>query len=200
MAMIKILIVEDQTMLRESLEHVINEQHDMEVAGSTDDAANAPELCQKYTPDLVLMDIVTMNNSSGITYTAQIRKEFPSIKVVIMASPSEIAFAEEARKAGAQSFMEKDVGSDNLLYVIRYTMTGYSIYFYKSDRLAFFTRFTEKEIALICLVCQGMAQDEIAQHLGISESAIKKHITSILKKTGFDSISKFALYAMLCNT
>jgi CheY-like chemotaxis protein len=71
--MIKIFIVEDQTMLRESLEHVIGEQSDMEIAGSTDDAANAPEQCRRLQPDLVLMDVVTKNNSSGITAYRKIR-------------------------------------------------------------------------------------------------------------------------------
>jgi DNA-binding NarL/FixJ family response regulator len=194
--MIKILIVEDQAMLRESLEHVIGEQDDMEVAGSTDDAANAPELCRQLQPDLALMDVVTKNNSSGITYTAQIRKEFPDIKIVIMTALPEITFAEEARKAGAHSFMDKGMGNEHLFYVIRSTMKGYSIYSSLADRLPFAARFTEKEIAVIRLVCQGMARDEMSAKLGVSESMIKQHITSILDKTGFDSISKFAIYAV----
>jgi DNA-binding NarL/FixJ family response regulator len=194
--MIKILIVEDQTMLRESLEHIIGEQDDMEVAGSTDDAANTPQLCGQLKPDLVLMDVVTKNNSSGITYTAQIRKEFPDIKIGILTALPEITFAEEARKAGAHSFMDKNMGNDHLFHVIRNTMKGYSIYSVPQDRLPFTARFTEKEIAVIRFVCQGMARDEMAQKLDVSESMIKQHITSILNKTGFDSISKFAIYAV----
>jgi DNA-binding NarL/FixJ family response regulator len=194
--MTKIIIVEDQTMLRESLEHVIDGQNDMEVVGTTDDAANAPELCRQLKPDLVLMDVVTKNNSSGITYTAQIRKEFPDIKIVIMTALPEITFAEEARKAGAHSFIDKALGNDHLFHVIRNTMKGYSIYSSLSDRMPFAVRFTDKEIAVIRLVCQGMARDEMAENLGVSESMIKQHITSILDKTGFDSISKFAIYAV----
>jgi len=194
--MVKILIVEDQTMLRESLEQVIGGQSDMEVAGTTDDAANAPELCRRLKPDLVLMDVVTKNNSSGITYTAQIRKEFPDIKVVIMTALPEITFAEEARKAGAHSFMDKGMGNDHLFHVIRNTMKGYSIYSSFSDRMPFAARFTEREIAVIRLVCRGMAREEMAAKLGVSESTIKQYITSILDKTGFDSISKFAIYAV----
>jgi len=193
---IKILIVEDQTMLRESLEHLIGEQDDMEAAGSTDDAANAPELCRQLQPDLVLMDVVTKNNSSGITYTAHIRKEFPNIKVVIMTALPEITFAEEARKAGAHSFMDKNMGNDHLFHVIRNTMKGYSIYSVPPDRMPSSARFSEKEIAVIRLVCKGIARDQIAAKLGVSESMIKQHITSILDKTGFDSISKFAIYAV----
>ena len=96
--MVKILIVEDQTMLRESLEYMINGQDDMKVVGVTDDAADAPKLCHKLKPDMVLMDVVTKNNSNGITYTAQIRKEFPDIKIVVMTGLPDITFAEEAKK------------------------------------------------------------------------------------------------------
>jgi DNA-binding NarL/FixJ family response regulator len=194
--MIKILIVEDQTMLRESLEHIIGEQDDMEVVGTTDDAAKAPELCRKLKPDLVLMDVVTKNNSSGIAYTAQIRKEYPEIKTVIMTALPEITFAEEARKAGAHSFMDKDMGNDHLFHAIRNTMKGYSIYSVRSERPSFVSQFSEKEIAVIRMVCQGMAREKKTKNLGVSESMIKQHITSILDKTGFDSISKFAIYAV----
>ena len=183
-------------MLRESLEQVIGGQNDMEVVGSTDDAAKAPELCRQLQPDLVLMDVVTKNNSTGISYTAQIRKEFPDIKIVIMTALPEITFAEEARKAGAHSFMYKDMGNEHLFHVIRNTMKGYSIYSGHQESLPFAARFTEKEITVIRLVCQGMARDEMAAKLGVSESMIKQHITSILDKTGFDSISKFAIYAV----
>jgi DNA-binding NarL/FixJ family response regulator len=194
--MVKILIVEDQTMLRESLEYIINGQDDMEVVGGTDDAANAPELCHKLKPDMVLMDVVTKNNSNGITYTAQIRKEFPDIKIVVMTGMPDITFAEEARKAEAHGFIDKDMGNEHLFYVIRHAMKGFSIYSGHAARQSFAAQFTEKEIAVICMVCQGMARDEIAKRLDVSEAMIKKHITSILDKTGFDSILRFALYAV----
>jgi len=196
MRMIEILIVEDVAMLRESLEQVIGGQEDMEVVGSTDDAAEAPELCRQLRPDLVLMDVVTKNSSSGITYTAHIREEFPEIKVVIMTALPEISFAEEARKAGAHSFIDKDMGNEHLFHVIRSTMKGYSIYSGFSDRQHFAAKFTDKEIAVLRLICQGMARGEMSARLGISESTIKQCITSILDKTGFDSISKFAIYAV----
>jgi DNA-binding NarL/FixJ family response regulator len=194
--MVKILIVEDQTMLRESLEYLINGQEDMEVVATAEDAADAPELCRKLQPDMVMMDVVTKNNSSGIAYTAQIRKEFPGIKVVIMTGLPDITFAEEAKKAGAHSFIDKNVENEHLFHVIRNTMKGMNIYSGHADRRPFAAQFTEKEIAVIRMVCEGMSRDEIAKELDVSESMIKKHITSILDKTGFDSISRFAVYAV----
>ena len=199
--MIKILIVEDQTMLKDTLEHMLNSQDDMEVAGCTDDAAKAPDLCQKLTPDLVLMDVVTASNAdgvpaNGIRYTAEIRKKFPEIKVVIMTGLPEITFAEEAKKAGAHSFIKKDMDKDHLLYIIRSTMKGYSTYSVPMDGQPFAGKFTEREIELIRMICQGLERDVIAKKLKISEITLKKDITSILDKTGFDSIAKFAVYAV----
>jgi DNA-binding NarL/FixJ family response regulator len=194
--MIKILIVEDQTMLRESLERVIGGQDDMEVAGSTDDAADAPELCRELQPDLVLMDVVTKNNASGITYTAQIRAESPGIKIVIMTGFSEITFIDEARKAGAHSYVYKNSGYDHLFYVIRNTMMGNGIYPGPENRLPLDAQFNERELAVIRLVCKGKTRTEIVNELKMSEPVVKKIISAILEKTEFDNIMKFAIYAV----
>ena len=194
--MIRILIVEDQTMLKDALEYMIDGQGDMEVIGSTDDAARALDLCKKIKPDLVLMDVVTKNNNSGIRYTAEIRRALPDIKIVIMTSYPEITFVEEAKKAGAHSFLQKNMDKDHLLYVIRSTMKGVGFYPGLDDSSPFTGKFTETEIIVIRLICQGVERDEIAAKLNVSEAKIKKVITEVLDKTGFDSIAKFAVYAV----
>jgi len=194
--MIRILIVEDQTMLRESLEHVIGGQDDIEVAGTTDDASRTPELCRELQPDLVLMDVVTKNNTSGITYTAQIRAEFPNIKIVIMTGFLEITFIDEARKAGAHSYVYKNSGYEHLFYVIRNTMQGNSIYPGPENHLPLNAQFNERELAVIRLVCKGKSRTEIANELAISEAVVKRIISVILEKTEFDNIMKFAIYAV----
>jgi DNA-binding NarL/FixJ family response regulator len=194
--MIKILIVEDLAMLRDSLGYVIGSQADMEVVGVTDDASKAPELCRKLMPDLVLMDVITENDANGITFAAQIRQELPDIKIVIMTALPEITFIEEARKARAHSYIYKNAGNDHLFYVIRSTMKGVGIYPGPEDKPPFASQFTEKEIAVIRMVCGGKSRSDIVRELGLSESTIKPIITSILDKSGFDSISKFAIYAV----
>ncbi|MCL2070176.1 MAG: response regulator transcription factor [Treponema sp.] len=194
--MIKIIIVEDQTMLRNALEQLINEQDDMEVIATTGDASKALKLCRDLSPDLVLMDVVTENDASGITWAGCIRKELPDIKIVIMTAMPDITFIDEARKAGAHSYIYKNSKNDHLFYVIRSTMQEIGIYPGPSDNNPFATQFTEKEIAVIRLVCQGKSRNEMVNELGISESMIKPIITSILDKSGFDSIAKFAIYAV----
>jgi DNA-binding NarL/FixJ family response regulator len=194
--MIRIVIVEDQTMLRESLERVIGAQDDMEIAGSTDDAANSLELCRDLQPDLVLMDVVTKNNASGITYAAHIRTEFPKIKIVIMTGFSEITFIDEARKAGAHSYIYKNSGYDHLFYVIRSTMQGNGVYPGPETPCCIDAQFNERELAVIRLVCKGKSRTEIVKELGMSEAVVKRTISAILEKTEFDNIMKFAIWAV----
>ena len=147
----------------------------------------------------ILMDVVTKNNSngvpsSGIRYTAEIRRKLPDIKVVIMTGLPEITFADEAKNAGAHSFIKKNMDKDHLLYVIRSTMKGSGIYPGPEDS-PFASKFTEREIAIIRFICQGIDRDEIAKMLNVSVSMINQNITSILNKTGFDTIAKFAVFA-----
>ena len=193
--MIKIVIVEDQALLSDMLRDVLSAQEDMEVLGVIDDASLAPALCRQLKPDLVLMDVITKNNSNGITYAAAIRNEFPEIKIVIMTGLPEITFADEARKAGVHSFMNKDRGKEHLFYVIRNTMRGNGIYPGPADALPFEVQFSEREIAVIRLVCQGKSRTDIAEELTLSDGVVKKIISEILEKTYFDSIMKFAVYA-----
>ena len=194
--MIKVLIVEDQTMLRDALEHLINEQSDMEVIGTTDDAAKALELCRKLIPNLVLMDVVTENYANGIAWAGVIRQSLPDIKIVIMTAMPDITFIDEARKAGAHSFISKHSGNEHLFYTIRSTIKGYGVYPGPEASSPFAVQFTDKEIAVIRLVCQGKSRNEMLEELSISESMLKPIITSILDKSGFDSIAKFAIYAV----
>jgi len=194
--MIKILIVEDQTILQESLEHIISVQSDMEVVGKTDDAARAAELCRILKPNLILMDVVTKNESNGIAYSAEIIKKFPGIKIVIMTSMPDITFIDEARKAGAHSFVYKHMGKDHFYYVIRNTMAGHGVYPGPSAHTSIAMELTETEIAVLRLVCRGKTREESAKELGLSDTVLGRHITSILDKSGFDSISKFAIYAV----
>jgi len=194
--MVRIVIVEDQLLMRDLLEKHISDQSDMEVAGVTDDASKAPELCGKLNPDLILIDIVTKSGCSGLQIAKQIRGEMPDIKVIVMTSYPEITFIEEAMKIKAHSYLHKSSGIDHLLYVIRSTMKGAGIYPSPADISPFALTFTEKELAVINYICQGLSRDEIAKNLNVSESMIKQYITSILDKSGFDSISKFAIYAV----
>jgi DNA-binding NarL/FixJ family response regulator len=194
--MIKILIIEDQTILRDALENLIGEQPDMEIAGVSGDASKAPDLCRKLKPDLVLMDVMTENGTNGIQFAAEIRNALPDIKIIIMTGLPEITFIDEARKVGAHSYLYKNADKEHLFYVIRSTIKGIGLYPGPADLSPFAGKFTEKEIAVVRLVCRGETRSEMIENLEISEAQLKLIISSILDKTGFDNISQFAIYAV----
>ncbi|MCL1876019.1 MAG: response regulator transcription factor [Synergistaceae bacterium] len=192
----KILIVEDMTLLKDALTNVINGQDDMRVIGVTSNADNALELCRKTAPDLALIDVVTENKANGIAAAAEIRSELPDIKIVIMTALPEITFIDAARKAGAHSFIYKNSDSRHLLSVIRGTLNGNGTYPGPGDEVITRASFSDTEIAIIRLVCQGKNRNEVAKSLFLTESNVKALVTGILNKTGFDNIRKFSVYAV----
>jgi DNA-binding NarL/FixJ family response regulator len=194
---IKILLVEDHVVLRDSLAKVLNGQKDMQVIAETGSACDVLQLCQTYHPDLSLIDVITENNASGISAASELREAFPDIKIIIMTGMPEITFIDSARKAGVDSFVYKNVTSETLIASIRSTMDGYSIYPNNAPSvLPGGLSFTEKELSILKLVCEAKSRSEIAKELAMSEGSVKAVITSILNKTGYDSIMKFAITAV----
>ena len=119
--MIKIVIVEDQTMLRDSLAQTIDAQPDMEVVASLADAAFALDEVEKTGATCALLDVCTENDSSGIVAARRIKESHPEVRVVIMTGMPEITFIEQARAAHVDSFVYKNVGTNDLLGIIRST-------------------------------------------------------------------------------
>ena len=195
--MIKILIVEDQVIMRDSLANLINGQEDMCVVGNIGCAAEAPRLCKETLPELVLMDVCTDNNENGITAAAEIRAQYPQVKIIIMTGMPEITYLESSKKAGVDSFLYKNVKGETMLATIRSTMDGYGTFPREAPAaLPGGLSFTDAEIAILRLVCQAKSRKDIARELAMSEGSVKAAITDILNKTGYDSIMKFAVFAV----
>jgi DNA-binding NarL/FixJ family response regulator len=171
--MITILIVEDQKMMRESLEHIIGRQNDMEVAAVTDDASKVLQICHDVKPDLVLMDVVT-GKTNGINVAAKIIKELPKIKIIIMTGYPEITFMNEARKAGVHSFIYKSSGFEDLFFLIRRTMEGTGYYPGPVNTDLLSAQLTEKEIDVVRLAYKGKSRSEMIKELGLSEKPLKQ--------------------------
>ena len=120
--MIDMVIAEDQAMLRDSLACAIDMQDDMHVVAAIADAADALSAVEKHHANLALLDVCTENDSSGIVAAAAIKEAHPDVRVVIMTGMPEITFVEQARAAGVDSFVYKNVGTAELIAVIRSTM------------------------------------------------------------------------------
>ncbi len=195
--MIRIVLVEDQAMLRDSLACTINAQQDMEVVVSLANAADALEATRRSGATCALLDVCTENDSSGIVAARLIKDQLPGVQVVVMTGLPEITFVERARDAGVDSFVYKNVGTDELLAVIRSTMEGYSTFPLSKQRIIpDGVELTPVEIDILRLVCESKTRREIAAELYLSEGTVKRHISEILAKTGYDNILRLAVHAV----
>ena len=194
--MIRIILVEDQTMLRESLAIAINAQSDMQVVASLSKASDALEAAKKHSPDLILMDICTEDDESGISACAVIKRELPGIRIVIMTGVPEITFIEQARTAEADSFVYKNVSTFELLAIMRSTLEGYSTFPAAKLGDKSLETLDDEEIQILRLVCENKSRREIASEMFLSEGTVKRRVSTILAKTGYDSIIKLAVHAV----
>lgn len=197
METIGVLIVEDQAMLRESLVSTIDSQPDMHVVASLADAADAPGFVARGGVDLAFMDVCTENDSSGIVAAKRIKRDSPRTRVVIMTGMPDITFVEQARDAGVDSFVYKNVGISELLSVMRSTDSGYSTFPKALDSVfSGSAALTDEEIQILRLVCEAKSRKEIASELFMSEGTVKRRIGEILAKTGYDNILRLAVHAV----
>ena len=195
--MISILLVEDQAMLRDSLTCTINMQADMQVVASLGDASEALCALEQNGATCALLDVCTENDSSGIVAACKIKEAHPEVRVIIMTGMPEITFVDQARSAGVDSFVYKNVGTTELLGIIRSTMEGYSTFpLAQQSIFSDAAQLSDTELAILRLVCETKTRKEIAAELYLSEGTVKRHISEILAKTGYDNILRLAVHAV----
>lgn len=191
----RVLVVEDEVMLRESLASALGGTQGIEVVGTLGDAADALDVVRTSKVDLVLMDVCTENDSSGIVAAGQIKREFPNVRIVIMTGLPEVTFVNKAREAGVDSFVYKNIGTRELVTIMFSTMEGYSTYPFKQvSKPEGIPELDDEELAILRLTCMGMQRAEISRELHVSEATIKRRIANILAKTGYESMLKLSVH------
>lgn len=194
--MIRILLVEDQQILRDSLASALNEISDFQVQVSLSGTDLLTETYELYHPDLVIMDIC-MGEESGIDATARLKQSYPDSRVLLMTGMMDVGFVSAAKDAGADSFLYKNVSMEDLSRGIRRTLAGEHIY--PSDMPVRFPNdavLTDKEISILRLVCMEYSRKEISEKLHMSENTIRNYINKILDKTGYENIARLAIFAI----
>ena len=190
--MIRVLIVEDQAILRESLARSVGDQPDMTVVSAIADASEALGVA-----DMILMDVCTEHDSNGIVAAARIKEQLPECRIIIMTGMPEITFVDQAREAGVDSFVYKNVGIDELFAVMRSTLAGYCTFPKPPESIFSGTAaLDDVELSILRLACEGKSRREIAAELFMSEGTIKRRISEILSKTGYDNIMRLAVHAV----
>lgn len=194
--MINVLIVEDQRMMRESMESYIRQNPRYCLVSSIANAGLAEMSCVQHPVDLVLMDVCTENDESGFEATKRIKARFENIKIVIVTSMLDCGYLQRAREVGADSIWFKDVSREELMNVVERTVNGESVYPEEPPRVqlgnATSHEFSEAEIRVLRLLVEGMTYQQMADALGLSVQTVKSHVGSMLSKTGFTSKTKLA--------
>ncbi len=192
--MFNVLIIEDQRMMREIMETYITQAEGYHLSGSFPAAGDAEKFCALNPVDLVLMDVCTENDESGFAATQAIKARFPKIKVIIVTSILDAGYLNRAREVGADSIYFKDVSQTELMNVVERTMMGESVYPDKTPEVRIgnikSSEFTEAEIRVLHLMVEGMTYKGMAEELGVTTDCVKKHISSMLSKTGYTSKTK----------
>lgn len=194
--MIRVIVVEDQAMLRDSLALAINAQEDMQVVAVLADASECLDAAKRHEPDVLLLDVCTENGSSGIVAARQAKEALPGVRCVVMTGMPELTFIEQAKRANVDSFVYKNIGTDELIRTIRSTMDGYSSYPIVEPKDAGLASLTPDEVQILRMVCEGMSRKQMAAALYKSEGTLKRTISEILAKTGYDNLTKLAVHAI----
>ena len=194
--MIRILIVEDETLLRELMAQSIHAQQDMLLVGETAKASEACALCAAHQPDLVLMDIKT-EDGSGIQATAEIKRSFPDVKVLILTALLSESLLSQALEAGANGYANKTVSASALIEIIRHTAAGY-VFSAVDGRGTSAQKppFSPLEIKILLLLSQGRTAREIAEELHFSHGTVRNYISSMITRMGFHDRVHLVSYAI----
>ena len=199
--MIKVVLADDHRLVRDGLEQLISAATDLQVVGTAADGSEAVAVTQAARPDVVLMDLV-MPGVDGVEATRQISRDCPGVQVVVLTSFSDRERILAALDAGAVGYLLKDVEPADLLRAVRTAARGESPLDPKAARTLLTAReqrpaldLTPREIEVLSLVREGLANKQIARRLGISERTVKAHLTSTFHRIGVIDRTQAALWA-----
>ncbi len=196
--MIRLVLVDDQTLIRQGIQILIELEHDMHVVGSAANGREALELVARERPDVVLMDI-RMPEMDGVAATRELHRLHPEVGVIILTTFDDDEYVFEGLKAGARGYMLKDADSAEIVAAVRAVAAGEALIQPSIARkvVAEFSRLaagapvrpaglaeplTERERDVLRAIAEGRSNREIAARLVITEGTVKNHVSSLLGK------------------
>jgi DNA-binding NarL/FixJ family response regulator len=209
--MVRVLLVDDQIIIRQGLKSLLESKPDLEVVGDAENGQRALEQVEALQPDVVLMD-VRMPVMDGVAATRLICERFSGTKVLVLTTFDDDEYVSQAMRFGAMGYLLKDTPSEELAQAIRSVDKGYTqlgpglfekfisnIPVSASEKPASLppelADLTPREREVLCLIASGASNREIAESLYISERTVKNHITSILGRLHLRDRTQAALFA-----
>jgi NarL family two-component system response regulator LiaR len=201
---IRVLLVDDHTMVRKGLSLFLRAFDDLEMAGEADSGAAAIQLCGEIMPDVVLMDMV-MPDMDGVTAMQAICQQYPQVRVIALTSFKEGDLVRNALGAGAIGYLLKDVSAEELARAIRAAHSGRATLSPEAAQAlveranqppALDLELTEREREVLALMVEGLNNTQIAGRLTVSPSTIKSHVSNILSKFGVSSRTEAVTLAL----
>ncbi len=193
----RVMIVEDQTMIRSLLESYFREEDGHEIVASIPGAKQAIEVCRSSSIDLILMDVQTEHRENGLTAVREIKALRPKTKIIVVTSLIDSAVLNQAKESGADSLWYKDSAQNRLMEIVQKTMMGEHIFPDAPPAveigLAKSTEFTKTELKVLRYLMKGLSYTKIAAEMGIEMSTVKFHVSNMLQKTGLENKLQLAL-------
>ena len=204
---ISIILVDDHEVVRRGVRTYLNTIAEFDVIGECSSGEEAIQMVTEHIPDIVLMDLI-MPGMDGIETTRQIKKISPRTQVVVLTSYHEDAHIFPALKAGAISYILKDMKMDKLVDALNKAVQGevtlhprvaarvlQNIRGDGGEDQQLFTDLTERELDVLKLIASGMTNNQIAEQLVITENTVKGHVSNILSKLHLVDRTQAAVYA-----
>ena len=201
---IRVMLVDDHTMVRRGLATFLRVFDDLELVGETSSGEAAIQLCERIRPNVILMDLV-MPDMDGVAATRAIRQKFPTVQVIALTSFKEEGLVQKALEAGAIGYLLKDVSADELAKAIRAAKAGRSTLSPEAAQALVHAAtqppppgrdLTERERDVLALMIEGMNNTEIAEKLVVSPSTVKSHVSNILAKLDVSSRTEAVVLAI----
>jgi DNA-binding NarL/FixJ family response regulator len=212
---IRVLVVDDHTVVRQGLRMFIEMQSDMEVVGEGSNGVEAVEMAARLEPDVILLDLV-MPEMGGIEATRRILERTPQAHVLILTSFGEDEQVFPAIRAGAQGYLLKDIQPNELVQAVRAAYQG-KVQLHPNVARRLMTAvsvdapareaklsnqgrelggLTEREREVLDLIARGLSNREIAEKMVISEKTVKTHVSNLLDKLGLEDRTRAAIWAL----
>ena len=205
----KVIICDDQAIIRDGLEMLLTLERDIQVVGQAQDGAEAVELVARHQPDLVLMDL-KMPGMNGIEATRQIHTRYPAVKVLVLTTYDDDEWVFDAIRAGASGYLLKDTPREEVIHAIRGTVEGKSfvdpavtgkllqqVASQQTQPASTITaQLTEREVDVLRLIARGLNNADIAARLHLAEGTVRNHVSVILSKLQVSDRTQAAVIAI----